>query len=83
MSFTIHHFVTYRHQLTISFGPRYKMLIADLLIEMLLPIQSEITRLMTDKHHLSTVLNEGTRKATEIASDTWDTVSKKIGISVS
>lgn len=56
---------------------------AEILIETLKPIQSEINHLLNDKPYLISVLEEGSRKASEIAVDTWKLVENKIGVNFS
>lgn len=65
------------------FCSRYKIVVAEALIETLKPIQNQITLLLNDKPYLISVLTEGAQKASSIANDTWKLVSKKIGASVS
>ncbi|XP_065201767.1 tryptophan--tRNA ligase, mitochondrial [Planococcus citri] len=61
----------------------YKLIVAEALVEMLKPIQSEIISLLNDKPYLTSLLSDGAQKACSIATDTWKLVSKQIGASAS
>ena len=58
---------------------QFKKQLSDLLIEKLSPIQQELERLMSDPHHIDTVIRDGRDKATEIASVTMEQVKQLIG----
>lgn len=49
------------------------------MVETLRPIQSEIERLLNDKEYILSALKKGTQKATDIAADTWQTVTERTG----
>ncbi|KAI4502673.1 hypothetical protein M0802_002585 [Mischocyttarus mexicanus] len=58
---------------------KYKLLLADVIIEKLKPIREEIFRLLNEQLYLDEVLKEGSEKATEIAFDCFSDVKDKIG----
>ncbi|XP_043486863.1 tryptophan--tRNA ligase, mitochondrial isoform X1 [Polistes fuscatus] len=58
---------------------KYKLLLADVIIEKLKPIQEEISRLLNEQLYLDEVLKMGSEKATEIAFDCYSDVKDKIG----
>ncbi|KOC64324.1 Tryptophan--tRNA ligase, mitochondrial [Habropoda laboriosa] len=58
---------------------KYKLVVADLVIEKLTPIREEFSRLIKEPAYLQEVLKNGREKATEIASDCWYEVQHKIG----
>jgi len=57
----------------------FKNYVADVVIERLKPIGSEITRLLTDVTHLSTVVTEGNDRARVIANCTYSDVCRLVG----
>lgn len=59
---------------------RYKLLVADAVIEKFAPIRSEIEKLKMDKDHLRKVLLVGSAKAKELASPVFEEVKKLVGI---
>ncbi|KAM8787341.1 tryptophan--tRNA ligase, mitochondrial isoform 2-T2 [Rhynchonycteris naso] len=58
---------------------RYKLLVADAVIEKFAPIKSEIEKLKTDKDHLEKVLQVGSAKAKELAYPVYQEVKKLVG----
>lgn len=58
---------------------RYKLLVADAVIEKFAPIKSEIEKLKTDKGHLEKVLQAGSAKAKELAYPVCQEVKKLVG----
>ena len=58
---------------------RYKLVLADVIVEKLTPIREEFSRLIKEPAYLQEVLRNGTERATEIASDSWCEVRNKIG----
>lgn len=58
---------------------RYKLVLADLLIETLSPIREEFSKLIKEPVYLQEVLKDGTEKATEIATACWYRVKNKVG----
>ncbi|KAM7054684.1 tryptophan--tRNA ligase, mitochondrial isoform 1-T1 [Molossus nigricans] len=58
---------------------RYKLLVADAVIEKFAPIRSEIEKLKTDKDHLEKVLQVGSAKAKELAYPVCQEVKKVVG----
>ncbi|XP_036129448.1 tryptophan--tRNA ligase, mitochondrial isoform X1 [Molossus molossus] len=58
---------------------RYKLLVADAVIEKFAPIRSEIEKLKTDKDHLEKVLQVGSAKAKELAYPVCQEVKKLVG----
>lgn len=61
---------------------RYKIFLADVLIEFLSPIQAEIKRLQADKGYLVNVLEAGRQKAAPIAEATMKEVKDLIGFAI-
>ncbi|XP_051055012.1 tryptophan--tRNA ligase, mitochondrial isoform X1 [Phodopus roborovskii] len=59
---------------------RYKLLVADAVIEKFAPIRSEIEKLKMDKDHLKKVLLVGSAKAKELACPVFEEVKKLVGI---
>ncbi|ERE89142.1 tryptophanyl-tRNA synthetase [Cricetulus griseus] len=59
---------------------RYKLLVADAVIEKFAPIRSEIEKLKMDKDHLKKVLLVGSAKAKELAYPVFEEVKKLVGI---
>ncbi|XP_006900376.1 PREDICTED: tryptophan--tRNA ligase, mitochondrial isoform X1 [Elephantulus edwardii] len=58
---------------------RYKLVVADAVIEKFAPIKSEIEKLKTDKGHLEKVLQLGSAKARELAYPVCQEVKKLVG----
>ncbi|XP_043524170.1 tryptophan--tRNA ligase, mitochondrial isoform X2 [Frieseomelitta varia] len=58
---------------------KYKLVLADVIVEKLNPIREEFSRLIREPAYLQEVLRNGTERATEIASDSWCEVRNKIG----
>ncbi|CAK9827718.1 Tryptophan--tRNA ligase, mitochondrial [Anthophora retusa] len=58
---------------------KYKLVLADLIIEKLTPIQEEFSRLIKEPAYLQEVLQDGREKAMDIASDCWYEIQHKIG----
>ncbi|XP_066233401.1 tryptophan--tRNA ligase, mitochondrial isoform X1 [Saccopteryx leptura] len=58
---------------------RYKLLVADAVIEKFAPIKSEIEKLKTDKDYLEKVLQVGSAKAKELAYPVCQEVKKLVG----
>ena len=59
---------------------RGKQLLTELLIEKLQPIQSELSRLLSDKHFIDSVVNEGRDRASDIAANTMTEVRSLVGL---
>ncbi|XP_062048049.1 tryptophan--tRNA ligase, mitochondrial isoform X3 [Lepus europaeus] len=58
---------------------RYKLVVADAVIEKFAPIKSEIEKLKMDKGHLEKVLRVGSEKAKELAYPVFQEVKKLVG----
>ncbi|CAK9806654.1 Tryptophan--tRNA ligase, mitochondrial [Anthophora plagiata] len=58
---------------------KYKLVLADLIIEKLTPIQEEFSKLIKEPAYLQEVLQDGREKAMDIASDCWHEIQHKIG----
>ncbi|XP_043789778.1 tryptophan--tRNA ligase, mitochondrial isoform X1 [Apis laboriosa] len=58
---------------------KYKLMLADFIIEKLTPIRKEYSKLIKDPMYLEEILKNGTEKAIEIANDCWYDVRNKIG----
>ncbi|KZC06102.1 Tryptophan--tRNA ligase, mitochondrial [Dufourea novaeangliae] len=58
---------------------KYKLLLADLIIEKLSPIREEFSKLIKEPAYLREVLRDGKEKAAEIAEDSWRGVRDKVG----
>ncbi|XP_043277626.1 tryptophan--tRNA ligase, mitochondrial isoform X2 [Venturia canescens] len=58
---------------------KYKLVVADALIEHLTPIRQKYSELIEEPDYLENVLKNGTRKALEIASQSWPDIKEKIG----
>ncbi|KAK2576137.1 hypothetical protein KPH14_007466 [Odynerus spinipes] len=58
---------------------KYKLVLADVVIEKLKPIQEEMSRLLKEQLYLEEVLKVGSCKATELAIDCYSDVRDKIG----
>ncbi|XP_038307577.1 LOW QUALITY PROTEIN: tryptophan--tRNA ligase, mitochondrial-like [Canis lupus familiaris] len=59
---------------------RYKLLVADAVIQKFAPIKSEIEKLKTDRGHLEKVLQVGSAKARELAHPVCQEVKKLVGL---
>ncbi|XP_048207825.1 tryptophan--tRNA ligase, mitochondrial [Perognathus longimembris pacificus] len=59
---------------------RYKLQVAEAVIEKLAPIQSEIEKLKRDPDHLHKVLKAGSAKAKELAHPVCQEVKKRLGM---
>lgn len=59
---------------------RYKLLVADAVIEKFAPIRSEIEKLKKDKDHLKKILLAGSAKAKELAYPVFEEVKELVGI---
>jgi len=57
-----------------------KKRLADILIEILAPIQKKRKKLLDDKAQLQKILDAGTKKASDLASDTMCEVRKLVGL---
>lgn len=57
----------------------YKMIVADILIEKLSPIRTEIEQLQANKDYLVQVLEKGRSKAYELAENNMKEVRKLVG----
>ncbi|XP_047097979.1 tryptophan--tRNA ligase, mitochondrial [Schistocerca piceifrons] len=62
---------------------RYKMVVADAIINKLQPIREKILYYMSRQNELIEILEEGSQKAAAIAEVTWNEVRSKIGIKIS
>jgi len=60
---------------------KYKLIVADALIEYLRPIREKLEELLEDRSYLLSVLKLGSDKAQEIGQPTWDKVCFNVGIS--
>ncbi|CAM1296750.1 WARS2 (predicted) [Pycnogonum litorale] len=58
----------------------YKMVVADVLIEFLKPIQTRINELLDDRQHLCSLLRKGSTEAREISTKTLTEVKNKMGL---
>ncbi|KAL2719632.1 hypothetical protein V1478_011094 [Vespula squamosa] len=58
---------------------KYKLVLADVIIQKLRPIQEEIFRLLNEQLYLDEVLKIGSQKAIELAFDCYSDVKNKIG----
>ena len=61
----------------------YKGVVAEDIIEFLQPIQSKIQDYLKDPDYLRDTLKSGARKAESVARETWDQVTRVIGLSPS
>ena len=57
----------------------YKLSLADIVIEYLLPMQKKMKELLSDKENLKQMLEIGNNKARSRASVTWEIVSERVG----
>lgn len=57
---------------------RYKLKLADIVIEKLSPIRKDILRLTREPAYLDEVLKEGAERATELATSCWMEVTEKV-----
>lgn len=60
------------------FKYRYKLVVADVVIEKLTPIRNQILRLIKEPAYLDEILREGTLRATELATSCWMEVTEKV-----
>ncbi|XP_034943990.1 tryptophan--tRNA ligase, mitochondrial [Chelonus insularis] len=60
---------------------KYKLIVADVVIEKLTPIRQEYFKLINDPAYLLNVLNNGTLKALPLANQCWTEVKRKLGFS--
>lgn len=60
------------------FKCRYKLVLADVVIEKLTPIRENILRMTKEPAYLEEILKEGEEKATELATDCWTEVTDKV-----
>lgn len=58
---------------------RYKLVVAEAVIEKLVPIREEIQRLKADEGFLREVLNRGAVGAREVAAPVYDAVCRLVG----
>lgn len=61
---------------------KFKLRVADVLIEHLNPVRGEYNRLLQDPGYIQKVLDRGAEKALGIAEDTWTEVKKKVGLTL-
>ena len=64
-------------------GKKYSFIknkLADALISEICPVGKEITKLMSDKSHLLSILKEGTEKASIIAEENLKNIRAKVGL---
>jgi len=59
---------------------KFKLRVADVLIEHLNPIREEHNRLIKDPAYIQSVLNKGAERAFKIADTTWTEVKQKVGL---
>lgn len=57
---------------------RYKLVLADVVIESLTPIREDILKLMKEPAYLDEILREGTERATELGMNCWMEVTDKV-----
>lgn len=57
---------------------RYKLVLADVVIEKLSPIRKDILRLTKEPGYLDEILKEGAERATELATNCWTEVTEKV-----
>lgn len=57
---------------------RYKLVVADVVIEKLTPIRQQILKLLEEPAYLDEVLKEGSDKATNLAMHCWTEVADKV-----
>lgn len=60
---------------------KYKLVVADALVEYLKPIRERMMDLMEDRSYLLSVLQLGAEKAIEIGTPTWEKACFNVGIS--
>jgi len=60
---------------------KYKVVVAEVLIEFLQPIRSKLLDYLQNPEHLIQVLTKGGDKAKGISDPVWDSVCYKVGIS--
>ncbi|KAK2715283.1 hypothetical protein QYM36_010056 [Artemia franciscana] len=61
---------------------KYKLVVADSVIEMLRPIQNNYHRLINEKGYLISVLRDGAERARTVANKTLSEVKKVVGLSL-
>ena len=64
-------------------GKEYSYLkneLSDLIINEICPIGKEITKLMSDKHHLLSIIKKGRQKAQLIAEENLKNIREKVGL---
>lgn len=59
---------------------RYKLVVAEEVVEYLKPIQENIARYKSSPEYLVDILKKGNEKAQVIASKTWQEVQFKLGL---
>lgn len=59
---------------------RYKIIVAEAVVEYLKPIQENIAKYRSSPEYLVEILRKGNEKAQVIASKTWDEVKYKLGL---
>jgi len=57
---------------------RYKLVLADIVIEKLSPIRKDILRLTKEPAYLDEILKDGAERATELATNCWTEVTEKV-----
>jgi tryptophanyl-tRNA synthetase len=60
---------------------KYKLIVAEALIEYLFPIRERMLELLEDRSYLLSVLKLGSDKAQELGQPVWDKVCYNVGIS--
>lgn len=58
---------------------RYKMVVAESVIQRFAPIRNEIKKLQEDKSHLMKVLEDGAEKAKELAAPIYQEIRRMVG----
>lgn len=61
---------------------RYKLVVAEAIVEHLKPIQENIARYRSNPDYLINVLAQGNYKAQEIASKTWEEIQCRLGLKI-
>ncbi|CAG9862866.1 unnamed protein product [Phyllotreta striolata] len=61
---------------------KYKLVVAEAVVEYLKPIQSKISNYLENPQYLVDVLEEGREKAEEIALKSWIEVEEKLGLKI-
>lgn len=62
------------------FTSRYKMVVAEALVEFLKPIQESIIQYLSNPEYLVDILEQGNQKAQTVANATWEEVQYKLGL---